>query len=102
MKKYVIPSVKLVIIIMAMLFLVVFCSSCTGCSKSRRDISLPATSAEKVVIIDRIYLPIGYSDGDPIYRYKVKRIEKGVVDFIDIDYLFEVNDTILYQFWNIH
>lgn len=96
MKKYVIPSVKLVIIIMAMLFLVVFCSSCT--SKSGRDISLPATSAEKVVIIDRIYLPIGYSGDDPVYRYKVNRIDRGVVDFIDIDYLFDVNDTILYQF----
>lgn len=99
MKKNIIAAIKYVLIIMATCALVFF-TSCTGCSKSGRDYL--STATETVVIIDRVYLPVGYSDGDPIYRYKVKRIEKGVVDFIDLDYLFDVNDTILYQFWNVY
>ena len=98
MKKNIISAIKLVLIVMATCALVFF-TSCTGCSKSGRDIPMPA---EKVVIIDRIYLPVGYSGDDPIYRYKVKRIKKNVVDFVDLDYLFDINDTILYQFWNAH
>jgi hypothetical protein len=101
MKRNIIAAIKYVLIIMATCALVFF-TSCTGCSKSGRDILPPAVNVEKVVIIDRVYTPISYSGGDPIYRYKVKRIEKGVVDFIDLDYLFDVNDTILYQFWNEH
>lgn len=81
--------------------IVILCmTSCTGCSKSGRIVTPLLSEAERVVIIDRIYTPIGFSDDDPIYRYKVKRIDKGVVDFVDLDYLFNINDTILYQFWN--
>lgn len=101
MKRNIIAAIKYVLIIMATCALVFF-TSCTGCSKSGRDILPLATSVEKVVIINRVYTPIDYSGGDPIYRYKVKRIEKGIVDFIELDYLFDVNDTILYQFWNTY
>lgn len=99
MKTYVIPSVKYVLTIMLTLLFVFLCS-CTSKSGHLTDIPALSPSVEKIVIIDRIYTPIGYSGDDPIYRYKVKRLNQGVVDFVDIDYPFDTGDTIMYQFWN--
>ena len=100
MKQYVIPSIKYVLTVMLTLLFVFLCSCTSKSSRTLNEIPILSSSVEKIVIIDRIYTPIGYSDNDPIYRYKVKRIERGVVDFVDIDYPFDTNDTIMYQFWN--
>ena len=82
-----------IIFILLMLALVLL----TGCESKSGQI-VANNPLEKIVILDRTL--VGYSDNDPIYRYKVKRIDKGVVDFVELDYPFDTNDTIMYRFWN--
>lgn len=53
---------------------------------------------EKVVIIqDEVYTPGLRYDG---YKYKVKRIEKGVISYVFVECQLSVGDTILYRFQN--
>ncbi len=82
--------------------LFVFLCSCTSKSGQLINGNIPilSSSVEKIVVIDRVFYAIDYNNGDTIYKYKVKRIDKGVVDFVDLDYPFDTNDTIMYQFWN--
>lgn len=66
----------------------------SGCTeRARQKLSIkPAPALEKVVIIDCTDI-LGRS-----YHYKVKRIEKGVVTFIDDDSLYTKGDTIFHSF----
>lgn len=70
-------------------------SSCTSCSQSGQR---AATPLEKVVVIESSATRIVNGQ----FRYKVKRIERGVSDYTwDINY-YNPGDTILKRFPNIN
>ena len=86
------PALVYMLIIMIGCALTFF-TSCT--SKSGHYVAIPI---EKVVVIDMTPHPEISAAGEPIYSYKVKRIELGVMDYMSTDYLFEAGDTIRYKF----
>ena len=51
---------------------------------------------EKIVIIDSIPT----TKFDILHRYKVKRIDHGVITYIYMSELYEIGDTLLYPFIN--
>lgn len=54
-----------------------------------------STNLEKVVVLDASPSRKINSYGTLVYFYKVKRIQKGVVDYVEEVNLFKQNDTIL-------
>lgn len=77
-------------------------ASCTSCSESSRVIAareLSAKQSEKIVILDNGLVEVK-PNGDTFRRYKIKRLEKGVVDYVTLtfDKKFSTGDTILYTF----
>jgi len=89
-KEHIVATLKVLAIIactVAFAFLFCSCQSKSG--------QLAKAEPEKVVILDST--PRSYVT-DVGYTYKVKRFEKGVVDFIYDRRLLEQGDTIFYRF----
>jgi hypothetical protein len=63
-------------------------SSCESQSGQRARLIL-----EKVVVIERHIV-----DGATSIRFKVKRISKGIVEFVNLPQPYAVGDTITYKF----
>jgi hypothetical protein len=81
--------------VLVILFVIVISmlSSCTEVARQNlTKIKTPINSVEKVVILNR------FITNTPNYSYKVKRIEKGVVTFIELPLPYEIGDTIFHRF----
>lgn len=91
------PSQKAVTVYIILLLLLAVALLC-GCeSKSGKLVKNSiATPVEKVVILDSY--PPAVHEQYTMYKYKVKRIEHGVVDTIYERDLYEVGDTIYTSF----
>jgi hypothetical protein len=70
-----------------LLIIIVIIISISSCKKDNR-----------LVIIDRLPYPAAIIDGDTCYTYKVYRIHNHTVDYVEIDFPFEVGDTIIFQY----
>lgn len=83
------------ILLMLVIIGIVFLTSCTSRSA---NIPHPNYKAERVVVLDSD--PYIYLRDVPNTPYKVKRIEKGVVTWVNIlgKSKYEIGDTILYTF----
>ena len=100
-----IKSTSLVLLLFIVIAVFSFLVSCSSCSKSGRlnqPTNPPYTlthqpTEEKVVILNHITKKSGNSE---ITSYKVKRITKGVIDFIYIpgNNIYDVGDTMLFTF----
>lgn len=82
--------------IIGFLIIYVIAFSCTSCKSQSGQ--LANTPKEKVVILDSKARTNDDNLNHRLYVYKVKRIEKGVVDFVYKRELFEVGDTIYHRF----
>lgn len=76
MKKY---------ILFIIIIIIIFISSC------KKD--------NRLVITDRLPYPTAVIDGDTVYTYKVYIIHNHTVDYVKIDFPFEVGDTIIYHYY---
>lgn len=56
------------------------------------------TTTKPVIPIERVVIIEYNQTVDVKHHYKVRRIEKGVIEFIDVPYLYAKGDTIFHQF----